>query len=160
MRTNAIDMPLSSKSELTNRRCERPGPSPDSLHVAVVDEELPFPLNSGKRIRTLNLLKRLASRHRITYICHRNADAGEARRAEAHLRAFGIETVVVERTVPRKAGIGFTPGLPPNPLPPLQNSAPPPTMPPLPPPSPALPPTPPSARCPADGRPTPQALPW
>ena len=27
-----------------------------SLHVAVLDEELPFPLTSGKRIRTFNLL--------------------------------------------------------------------------------------------------------
>src|SRR5438093_5207809 len=100
-------MPLSSKSELTNRRCERPGPSPDSLHVAVLDEELPYPLNSGKRIRTLNLLKRLATRHRITYICHRNADPEEARRAETHLRDLGISTIVVERAVPRKAGLGF-----------------------------------------------------
>jgi len=78
-----------------------------ALHVAVVDEELPYPLNSGKRIRTLNLLKRLASRHRITYICHRNAAADEARRAERYLLECGIEPVIVERSVPRKSGLGF-----------------------------------------------------
>src|SRR5215470_4710971 len=81
--------------------------SPSALRVAVIDEELPFPLNSGKRIRTLNLLKRLASRHRITYICHRNADADEARKAERHLLECGIEPVIVERSVPRKSGLGF-----------------------------------------------------
>jgi glycosyltransferase involved in cell wall biosynthesis len=78
--------------------------SPPSLRVAVVDEELPYPLNSGKRIRTLNLLLRLASRHRITYICHRNADPTEACQAETYLHDHGIETVVVDRAVPRKSG--------------------------------------------------------
>jgi len=29
------------------------------LHVAIVDEELPYPLTSGKRIRTYNLLRRV-----------------------------------------------------------------------------------------------------
>ena len=31
------------------------------LHVAVLDEELPYPLTSGKRIRSFNLLTRLAA---------------------------------------------------------------------------------------------------
>jgi glycosyltransferase involved in cell wall biosynthesis len=81
------------------------GPGP--LHVAVVDEELPYPPTSGKRIRTLGLLLRLARRHRITYLCHRNGDAEEARRAAAFFADQGIETVVVDRPVPRKSGIGF-----------------------------------------------------
>jgi glycosyltransferase involved in cell wall biosynthesis len=98
MTTAAAEMPLSFV----------PLPAGSSaLNVAVVDEELPYPLNSGKRIRTLNLLKRLASRHHITYICRRNADADEARDAEAHLRECGIEPVVVDRPVPRKSGLGF-----------------------------------------------------
>ena len=53
-------------------RDRRDGP----LHVVLVDEELPYPPNSGKRIRTLNLTLRLARRHRLTYVCHRNADPG------------------------------------------------------------------------------------
>ena len=35
------------------------------LRVLVLDEEVPWPLNSGKRIRTWNLLRRLATRHAL-----------------------------------------------------------------------------------------------
>ena len=78
-----------------------------SLHVAVLDEELPFPLTSGKRIRTYNLLARLARRHRITMLCHRNPDRDEAAQAESAFRELGIETVVVDRAVPSKSGPAF-----------------------------------------------------
>jgi glycosyltransferase involved in cell wall biosynthesis len=77
------------------------------LRVAVVDEELPYPATSGKRIRTLNLLVRLARRHSLTYLCHRNADPDEARRAAEFFRDQGIETVVADRAVPPKSGLGF-----------------------------------------------------
>jgi glycosyltransferase involved in cell wall biosynthesis len=73
----------------------------------MVDEELPYPANSGKRIRTLNLTLRLARRHRVTYVCHRNADADEAQRAAAFFTASGITPVVVDRAVPAKSGPGF-----------------------------------------------------
>lgn len=81
--------------------------TPGPLHVAIVDEELPYPPISGKRIRTLNLTLRLARRHRVTYVCHRNADAAEAQVARDHFAQHGIETVVVERSVPRKSGLAF-----------------------------------------------------
>ena len=55
------------------------------MHVAIVDEELPYPLNSGKRIRTFQLVSRLARRHRITYIFHRNADRQEAKTGRENL---------------------------------------------------------------------------
>jgi glycosyltransferase involved in cell wall biosynthesis len=77
------------------------------LRIAVLDEELPFPLTSGKRIRTFHLLSRLADRHRITVLCHRNPDRDEAADADAAFRKLGIETVVVERAVPPKSGPGF-----------------------------------------------------
>jgi glycosyltransferase involved in cell wall biosynthesis len=77
------------------------------LHVAILDEELPFPPTSGKRIRTWNLVRRLAPRHRITYVAHRNADPDEARSAAEELRRLGITVVTVERTVPPKSGVGF-----------------------------------------------------
>src|SRR5262249_19415483 len=105
MRTDLVDMPLALDPQPLRKAGG--GPVAPSLRVAIVDEELPYPLNSGKRIRTLNLLKRLATRHRITYICHRNADLDEARRAETYLRDLGIEPIVVERAVPRKSGLGF-----------------------------------------------------
>src|SRR5262249_48947128 len=89
---------------------DRPSPKGSSMHplqVAVLDEELPFPPTSGKRIRTWNLLKRMAGRPRVTGVCHRTADVAEAERAEAEFRRLGVETVVVDRRVPRKAGPGF-----------------------------------------------------
>lgn len=77
------------------------------LRIAILDEELPYPLTSGKRIRTYNLLARLAESHRITILCHRNADAVEAERAEEVFHRLGIETIVVDRAVPEKSGSKF-----------------------------------------------------
>ena len=77
------------------------------LNVAILDEELPFPLTSGKRIRTYNLLARLAGRHQVTILCHKNPDRDEALDAENAVRALGVETVVVDRAVPSKSGPGF-----------------------------------------------------
>jgi glycosyltransferase involved in cell wall biosynthesis len=73
----------------------------------MVDEELPYPPISGKRIRTLNLTERLARRHRLTYVCHRNADADEALRAAEHFAGLGVRTVVVDRVVPPRHGPAF-----------------------------------------------------
>jgi glycosyltransferase involved in cell wall biosynthesis len=92
------------------------------LHVVMIDEELPYPPLSGKRIRTLNLTERLARRHRLTYVAHRNADAQEARIAAAHFSRLGIRTVVVDRQVPPKAGPGFYARLATNLLSPLPYS--------------------------------------
>jgi glycosyltransferase involved in cell wall biosynthesis len=78
-----------------------------ALNVAVLDEELPFPLTSGKRIRTYNLLARLADRHRVTLLCRKNPDRREAATAERAFRALGIGTVVVDHAVPPKSGPGF-----------------------------------------------------
>ena len=77
------------------------------LRVAVLDEELPYPLTSGKRIRTFNLLRRLADRHQITMLCHKNPDRDEAAAGDAAFRSLGIETVIVDRAVPPKSGAGF-----------------------------------------------------
>jgi glycosyltransferase involved in cell wall biosynthesis len=84
-------------------RTRRDGP----LHVVLVDEELPYPANSGKRIRTLNLTLRLARRHRLTYVCHRNADPDEARAAAAFFVENGVVPVVVDRAVPARSGPPF-----------------------------------------------------
>ncbi len=75
-----------------------------SLNVVIVASELPYPLTAGIRIRTLNLALRLARRHRITFIAHRNDESAEA----VHfLNEHGIETVLVDRLVPAKSGLGF-----------------------------------------------------
>lgn len=81
--------------------------SPRRLHVAIVDEELPYPPISGKRIRTLNLTLRLACRHRISYVAYRNFDSKEAREAETYFNDHGIRTILVERSFPPKSGPGF-----------------------------------------------------
>src|SRR5262249_35796525 len=99
-----------------------PPPTTRPLHVVIVDEELPYPPTSGKRIRTLNLTLRLARRHRLTYLCHRNADADEARRAARFLAGHGIKTIVVERAVPPRSGPAFYARLAANLLSPLPYS--------------------------------------
>ena len=81
--------------------------APRPLHVVIVDEELPYPPTSGKRLRTLNLTMRLAARHRITYICHRNSDPAEARVAAAYFAENGVTPIVVERSVPPRSGLRF-----------------------------------------------------
>jgi polysaccharide biosynthesis protein PslH len=92
------------------------------MHVVIVDEELPYPTNSGKRIRAFQLVSRLARRHRITYLCHRNADPREAIQAESVFRNLGIETVVVDRSIPPKSGPFFAARLAANLLSPLPYS--------------------------------------
>src|SRR5262249_16776249 len=101
-------VPVARRAPLRKASASRlTDPRKDFMHIAILDEELPFPLTSGKRIRTENLLRRLASRHRLTYICHRNADPDEAPVAEEHFADIGIHTVVVDRTVPPKSGPKF-----------------------------------------------------
>jgi glycosyltransferase involved in cell wall biosynthesis len=77
---------------------------PPSLNVVIVASELPYPPTAGNRIRTLNLVLRLARRHRILFIAHRNAEAEEANR---FLGEKGIQTVLVNRTIPPKSGLSF-----------------------------------------------------
>jgi glycosyltransferase involved in cell wall biosynthesis len=92
------------------------------LNVVILDEELPYPLTSGKRIRTANLALRLAKRHRLTFLAHRNADPEEARRATAFLADHGIASVVVDRSVPPRSGPAFYARLAANLLSPLPYS--------------------------------------
>ena len=44
------------------------------MEVLVVDEELPWPLNTGKRLRTYNLLLRMQKEHTLHLVCHGDAD--------------------------------------------------------------------------------------
>jgi polysaccharide biosynthesis protein PslH len=64
--------------------------SRDPLRILVLDEEIPYPLDSGKRIRTWNILSRLAGRHRVTLVCYgepTGTGAGVLRDAGIELRA-------------------------------------------------------------------------
>lgn len=67
------------------------------MHVVIVDEELPYPAVSGKRLRILNLVLHLARRHRVALLCHENADRAEAAQGKAFLQAHSVETTLVPR---------------------------------------------------------------
>lgn len=73
------------------------------LSVVIVDEELPFPLNTGKRIRTYNLVTRLAKRHRIEFLCHRNIHDGEFEAAKEHFGSMGIACRPISRRLPTQS---------------------------------------------------------
>jgi sugar transferase (PEP-CTERM/EpsH1 system associated) len=73
------------------------------MRILVLDEEFPYPTNSGKRTRSFNLYARLASRFQIRYVGY---GAGDSVAADA-LRGVGIEPVAVPARVPGKQGFGF-----------------------------------------------------
>ncbi len=77
------------------------------MHAVVVDGDVSYPPSSGKRLRTLHLMLRLARRHRLTYIARAQGGAAEARQAVAFLGDHGIEPILVEDPLPRKTGPGF-----------------------------------------------------
>ncbi len=63
-----------------------------SLKVLVLDEEIPFPPDSGKRIRTWNLLKRLAKNHTVHLLCYGRPEDASC----AALRSEGVVLHLVE----------------------------------------------------------------
>ena len=77
------------------------------MNIVVVGSALPYPANSGNRIRTLNLILRLARQHRITYLGTRNSDRDEARSALEYLGDHHIKAIEVTHRVPEKSGLGF-----------------------------------------------------
>ena len=64
-----------------------------------MDEEAPYPLNTGKRIRTYNLISRLAAKYDITYLC-RGIMPVPRDRTE-------IRMVTVGTAVQKKSGLTF-----------------------------------------------------
>lgn len=77
------------------------------LNVVVVGGALPYPANSGGRIRTWNLLARLARSHRVTYVGTRNPDRIAGRAAVQYLGDHRVTAVEVEHAVPAKSGPRF-----------------------------------------------------
>lgn len=77
------------------------------MRVAIVDGDVSYPATSGKRLRTLNLMLRLASRHQIVYIGRCAPGSDEQRLAPEFLRAHGIEPMLVPVPVAKKSGAGF-----------------------------------------------------
>ncbi len=71
---NEIHMIYSLNTQEAAPSISKHGPNPShtpaNLRVLVLDEEIPYPPNAGKRIRTWNLLRYLAKRHSITLLCY------------------------------------------------------------------------------------------
>ena len=80
------------------------------MHVTIVDSDVSYPANSGKRLRTLNLMLPLARRHKITYLA-RSQGAATEREATEFLADHGIDTVLVDAPLPIKSGPTFYRGL-------------------------------------------------
>ncbi|HET9783671.1 MAG TPA: hypothetical protein VFP94_01805, partial [Terriglobales bacterium] len=80
-----------------------PAASAARLRVLVVDEAPPYPPDSGKRLRTWHLLRRLAQRHQITLLCYADPEAERQRIAEAALRDAGIACQTVA-ALPQPSG--------------------------------------------------------
>jgi sugar transferase (PEP-CTERM/EpsH1 system associated) len=73
------------------------------MRVLILDEEFPYPTNTGKRTRSFNLYRRLAAQFQIRYVGY-GEDGSVA--AEA-LRMGGIEPVAVPARIPPKQGLTF-----------------------------------------------------
>ena len=80
------------------------------MRVTIIDGDLSYPPNSGKRLRTLNLMLPLARQHEITYIARCEPGAGQAE-ARQFLRDHGIVPVLVDAPLPTRKGAGFALGL-------------------------------------------------
>ncbi len=77
----------------------------DRQRVLVIDEALPHPPDSGKRIRTFELLRRLAAEFEITFAYHR--EGGPDAAAEAAAQDAGLHLLPVDRTPLKKHGLRF-----------------------------------------------------
>lgn len=77
------------------------------MKIGIVDEGLPYPLVSGKPIRSFNLISRLAKSHDITYYAPINAPAADVAAAVKKLVDVGVKPVLVDHEIPQDRGIRF-----------------------------------------------------
>ena len=77
------------------------------MRVVIVNESLPYPADAGNRIRTLNLMLRLAARHDIVYVCRGHEDAPRTAAATEYLQDHHIKVVIADRASQSKRGAGF-----------------------------------------------------
>jgi glycosyltransferase involved in cell wall biosynthesis len=77
------------------------------MHTVIVDGDVSYPPTSGKRLRTLHLMLRLAERHDVTYIARRQSPSDAHRQAALFLRDHRIEPILVDHPLPPKKGLAF-----------------------------------------------------
>lgn len=75
----------------------------DKLRILVLDEEFPYPVNTGKRTRSFNLYRRLSRIAEIRYVAYGDHDSD----AVKCFRTEGLEPVPVTGQIPRKDGMAF-----------------------------------------------------
>src|SRR5512140_3511552 len=61
------------------------------MRILILDEEFPWPLNTGKRIRSYCLTRELARYHEVSYVAYGKLDLP----AVQHIHNEGIQPVVV-----------------------------------------------------------------
>ncbi len=80
------------------------------MRVLVVDEWIPLPLNSGKKIRTFQLLSRYARQHELVYLCYADEKAEAAKitqMEEAGFRMVCVPPPPRKFDTPLKLALGF-----------------------------------------------------
>ncbi len=77
------------------------------MHAVIVDGDISYPATSGKRLRTLNLMLRLAGRHHITYIARPATPGQNLAQAAEYLKGHGIESLLIDAPLARKSGPAF-----------------------------------------------------
>jgi sugar transferase (PEP-CTERM/EpsH1 system associated) len=73
------------------------------MRILIIDEEFPFPLNTGKRIRTFYLTRFLAGCHEVSYLAYDSPGRGAFESALENR----IKLYAVEPPFRGKSGIGF-----------------------------------------------------
>ena len=73
------------------------------MKILVIDEELPYPPDTGKRIRSFNLLSRLAVKHKLFYIGYGLQDSEEFSIFNRH----NMNPITIPRDIPKKDGVAF-----------------------------------------------------
>ena len=73
------------------------------MRLLFLDESIPYPPNSGKKIRTYNLVKRLAEDNEIYYLSFLGEDH-DSELAAKHLQSINIQTELVNSKIQGKSG--------------------------------------------------------
>lgn len=73
------------------------------MNILIIDEEFPYPLNTGKRIRSFNLAHALSRENRVSYLAYGEQGSDGC----AHLESAGITPIAVGELGRKKSGPRF-----------------------------------------------------
>ena len=77
------------------------------MNVVIIDGDVSYPPTSGKRLRTLNLMIKLADRHNIVYLARADVNLRESKQVVEYFEDNGIHTILVHDPLARKSGPQF-----------------------------------------------------